>query len=106
MLIGLIPPLLAALALIGVASLVGIASVRKLITVYEAKHELRQGSAGFLRSLSGWSIVAFWLMTTWFLATIIGDWGASGDLAGAVDRSWLRLRVLLEIAMALAEADG
>ena len=98
-------PALATLALIVVATLAGIPTVRKLITVYEAKHELRQGSAGWLRSIGGWSIIAFWLMTTWFIATIIGDWGVSGDLAGAIDRGWLRLRILLEIAVALMESD-
>ncbi|WP_299148278.1 hypothetical protein [uncultured Tateyamaria sp.] len=101
-----IVPALAALALIAVATLVGIPTVRKLITVYEAKHELRQGSAGWFRSIGGWSIIAFWLMSTWFIATIIGDWGVSGDLEGAIDRSWLRLRILLEIAVALMESDG
>ncbi|WP_420011460.1 hypothetical protein [Tateyamaria sp.] len=76
-----------------------------MITVYEAKHELKQGSAGWLRSIGGWSIIAFWLMTTWFVATVIGDWGATGDLEGAIDRSWLRLRVLLEIAVAIMDSD-
>jgi hypothetical protein len=98
-------PILAALALLGLATLVGITSVRKLITVYEAKHELRHGSSGWLRSIAGWSIIAFWLMSTWFVATIIGDWGATGDLTGAIDRSWLRLRVLLEIAIAIMDSD-
>lgn len=106
MLISLAGPALAALALIALATIAGVGSVRKLITAYEAKHELKQGSAGFLRSVAGWSIVAFWLMTTWFAATIIGDWGVSGDFDGALDRSWLRLRVLLEIAAALSEWDN
>ena len=56
--------------------------VKKLIRVHEAKHELKRGSAGFLRSVSGWSMIALWLMAVWFLATIIGDWGATGDLDG------------------------
>lgn len=98
-------PFLAALVLFAGATFVGMAPVVKLIKVYEGHHELKQGSAGWLRTIGGWSIIAFWLMTTWFLATIIGDWGVSGDLSGAVDRSWLRLRILLEIAMALAESD-
>lgn len=79
--------------------------MRKLITVYEAKHELKHGSAGWLRSIRGWSLVAFWLMTTWFIATIIGDWAMNGDLGAAIDRGWLRLRILLEIAMAIMESD-
>ncbi|MEP4248695.1 hypothetical protein [Tateyamaria sp.] len=106
MTLSLFAPFLAALALAGVSTLVGMSSVKKLITVYEAKHELKQGSAGWIRSIAGWSLIAFWLMTTWFLATIVGDWGATGDLEGAINRSWLRLRVLLEIASALASSDN
>ena len=99
-------PTIATLALIALATLVGVPSVRKLITVYEAKHELRRGSSGFLRSIGGWSLIAFWLMTTWFLATIIGDWAVTADFGGALERSWLRLRILLEIAAALASSDN
>ena len=87
------------------ATLVGVTMIRKLITVYEAKHELKHGSAGFLRSISGWSLIAFWIMTTWFFATVFGDWAASGDLEGAIDRAWLRLRILLEIAAAISDSD-
>ncbi len=105
MFVFLIGPLVATLVLIALATVAGIGSVQKLITVYEAKHELKQGSTGFLRSIAGWSMIAFWLMTTWFVATIIGDWGATGDLEGAIERSWLRLRVLAEIAIAIAESD-
>ncbi|WP_299546482.1 hypothetical protein [uncultured Tateyamaria sp.] len=98
-------PALAALALLVCATAIGTPAMRKLITVYEAKHELKHGSAGWLRSIRGWSMVAFWLMTTWFVATIIGDWALNGDLGGAIDRGWLRLRILLEIAMAIMESD-
>ena len=98
-------PLLAALAVLAVGTLLGVYQVRKMIIVAEARHELRQGSAGFLRSLAGWSIIIFWLMTVWFCGTVIGDWYATGDFEGAADRSWLRLRILLEIAAALADAD-
>jgi hypothetical protein len=98
-------PFLAALALLVGATLVGIAPVIKLIQVYEGHHELKQGSAGWLRTVAGWSIIAFWLMTTWFLATIVGDWAVSGDLSGAIYRTWLRLRILLEIAAAFADSD-
>ena len=103
--VDLVAPALATLALIACATLIGIPSVRKLITVYEAKHELRHGSTGWLRSIGGWSIIVLWLMAPWFFATIIGDRGATGDLDGAVERSLLRLRILLEIAMALMESD-
>ena len=105
MLLSLAAPALSTLALIAFGTLAGIPAVRKLIAVYEAKHELKQGSTGWLRSIGGWSIIAFWLMTTWFLASIIGDWGATGDLEGAIGRSWLRLRVLLEIAVTIMGED-
>lgn len=98
-------PLLATLALLALSTAIGIRPVVKLIRVYEARHELRPGSAGRIRSISGWAVIAFWLMATWFFATIIGDWHVTGDLSGAIDRSWLRLRILLEIAAALGDND-
>lgn len=100
-----IGPLIATLLLLALSTAIGMEQVRKMIQIHEAKHELKHGSAGFLRSIAGWSIVAFWAMGIWFVATIIGDWNATGDLAGAMDRGWLRLRILLEIAAALAESD-
>ena len=103
--VSLIPPILATLALMITATVVGVPAVVKLIKVREAKHELKHGSAGFIRSVAGWAMIAFWLMATWFVATIIGDWGVSGDLDGAIDRSWLRLRILLEIAAALGDSN-
>lgn len=98
-------PLIATLVLLALSTAIGMAQVAKMIKIHEAKHELKQGSAGFIRSIAGWSIVAFWVMGVWFFATIIGDWGVTGDLAGAFDRAALRLRILLEIAAALAESD-
>lgn len=77
------------------------AQVVKIINVYEANHELKQGSAGWIKTISGWTLVVFWLLITWFLATIIGDWAASGDLEQAIDRSWMRLQIMLEIMAAL-----
>lgn len=100
-----VEPYIAAVVLFAVASLLGIAPVKKIIAVYEAKHELKHGSAGFIRSLSGWAIIAFWLLTTWFLATILGDWATTQDLTGAIDRSMVRLRVVVEILAALADSD-
>ena len=94
-------PLIAACLLLVASTAIGMANVRKIITIYEAKHELKQGSAGWIRSISGWTLVVFWLLITWFLATIIGDWHVSGDLDGAIDRSWLRLQIMLEIMAAL-----
>lgn len=101
----LIYPALAALALFATSTAFGVPMVRKLIQVHEAKHELKRGSAGFLRTISGWSMIALWLMGVWFLSTIIGDWGATGDLDGAIARSWLRLQIILEIAVAVMDSD-
>ena len=98
-------PALAALVLLALSTAMGMAQVAKIIKVVEARRELKQGSAGFIRSIAGWSLVAFWVMAVWFAATIIGDWWVSGDLGGAVDRAWLRLRILLEIAAALGDSD-
>ena len=41
------------------ATFVGVAPVIKLINVYEGHHELKQGSAGWLRTIGGWSIISF-----------------------------------------------
>ncbi|KRS14253.1 hypothetical protein XM53_00490 [Roseovarius atlanticus] len=98
-------PPLATLVLLALSTVLGMAQVAKIIKVYEARHELKHGSAGFIRSISGWSLVAFWAMAVWFVATVIGDWWVSDDLAGAMDRAWLRLRILLEIAAALGDSD-
>lgn len=98
-------PALATLALFAVSTVVGVFPVIKAIHVREARHELRLGSASRIRGMAGWAVIAFWLMATWFLATIIGDWAVSGDVEAAVDRSWLRLRILLEIAATLGDSD-
>lgn len=98
-------PYLSALVLLALSTAIGMIPMKKLIQVQEAKHELRQGSAGAIRMIGGWAIIAFWLMATWFFATILGDWSVTGDLSGAIDRSMLRLRILLEIAAALADSD-
>ncbi len=101
----LIYPALTGLALLAISTGIGIPMVRKLIQVQEARHELQRGSAGFLRSISGWSMIAIWLLVVWFLSTIIGDWGATGDLDGAIARSWLRLQIIIEIAAAVMDSD-
>ncbi|MCK0150361.1 hypothetical protein MWU54_10030 [Marivita sp. S6314] len=96
-----IAPIIAGLFLFGASTAIGMAQVVKIINVYEANHELKQGSAGWIKTISGWTLVVFWLLITWFLATIIGDWAASGDLEQAIDRSWMRLQIMLEIMAAL-----
>lgn len=96
-------PILLGIALLIAATLLGILPIKKAIHVREAKHELKHGSAGFLRSISGWTIILFWAAATWFCATILGDWHMTNDLDGALMRAWLRLEILLEILAAFGE---
>jgi len=96
-------PLVATLVVLAVSTVLGLRPMRKLIEVKEAKHELKHGSAGFIRTTSGWFIIALWLAFTWFVATITGDWWATGDLEGAIGRAWLRLQILLEILAAMSD---
>jgi hypothetical protein len=96
-------PLTAWFILIAISAYVGIAPIKKLIQIQEAKHDLKHGSAGFLRSTLGWIIIAFWFAGTWFFATIIGDWYTTDDLPGAIARSRHRLELMLRILAALAD---
>ena len=96
-------PLLLAPVLLCLATFIGIWPIKKAIHVREAKHELKHGSAGFLRSVSGWSVIVFWAAAIWFGATILGDWHATDDLNGALARAWLRLEIILEILAALGD---
>ena len=98
-------PLLIGVALFALSTWFGVVQVKKLIAVYEARHELKRGSAGWIRSISGWSLVAFWLLATWFVSTVLGDWFVTEDLGGALLRAELRLRIILEIAIAIADSD-
>ena len=96
-------PLFAFIGLLCLATALGARPIRKLIEVKEAKHELKHGSAGFLRTMSGWIIIALWLGATWFFATILGDWWATADLDGALARSARRLELILHILAALGD---
>lgn len=98
-----VTPFVALAVTLLISSTVGIRPVRKLIEVREAKHELKHGSAGFIRTTSGWFVIVLWLAASWFVASVLGDWWATGDLEGAIDRGWLRLQVLFEILAALSE---
>ena len=100
-----IAPLASGLALFAAASLIGVPALRKLIEVREAQRELREGSPGFLRTIRGWSLIAVWLIGTWFLGSFVGDWGASGDLAGALERAGARLYHVIQIVVIIMESD-
>lgn len=94
-------PLLLTIALIALSGGLGIWPITKIIQMNEARHELKQGSAGYLRSLSGWFVVVLWLVVTWFVATILGDWWATADLEGAIARSARRLELIFHILATL-----
>ena len=96
-------PIIATLLILCVATAIGSYPIRKLIQVQEAKHELKHGSPGFFRTMSGWIVIALWLAATWFFATIAGDWWSTGDLDGAIERSGRRLELLLRILEALGD---
>jgi len=96
-------PFIGLALLVTLSTAIGLIPMRKLIEVREAKHELKQGSAGFIRTTSGWFVIVLWLAFSWFLATVLGDWWASGDLGGAIDRGLIRLEILLEILAALSD---
>lgn len=98
-----IAPVVATLCVILLGAAIGLHPMRKLIQIYEAKHELKQGSASFFRSMTGWIVIALWLAAVWFFTTITGDWWATGDLQGAIERSFKRLEILLHILAALAD---
>ena len=96
-------PILAAILFIGIGASLGMYPVQKLIQIQEAKHELKQGSASFFRTTAGWMVIMLWLAAIWFVMTITGDWWATGDLDGAIERSGRRLQLLLRILAALGD---
>lgn len=98
-----LPPVIATLSIIILGAALGMAPVRKLIEMYEAKHELKQGSASMFRRLSGWFFIVIWLAVIWFLSTITGDWWITGDWEGALARSGKRLEIILHILAALGD---
>ncbi|MEL6914982.1 MAG: hypothetical protein AAFP13_10815 [Pseudomonadota bacterium] len=97
----LLEPALSAAALVILGTVIGYMPTRRIIAMREAHHELKRGSASFLRATAGWAVIAFWVMALWFGGTVVGDWVRLGDLDAALARSWLRLRILLEIAAAI-----
>ena len=96
-------PLLLMIPLFFVTTLIGVASVKKMISMYEARHELKQGSAGFLRSMSGWIIIVIWALLSIWAASFLGDWHTTGDLNGATDRAVIKLHIILEILAAMGD---
>ncbi|MDJ0628899.1 MAG: hypothetical protein QNJ44_11615 [Rhodobacter sp.] len=87
------------------STLLGARAVRKWIEVYEARREMRAGSPGRMRMIRGWSAIAVWIGVTWFLGSVLGDWGSTGDLDSALERSGARLYVVAELLMAFVESD-
>ena len=102
---GLFASLLAGFGIWLVSTAFGARAVRKWIEVHEARREMRAGSPGRMRMISGWSVIAVWLGITWFVGTVLGDWGSTGDLDAALSRSGARLYIVLEFLMALMASD-
>lgn len=96
-------PVIGAAVLVLAGGAAGILPMRKLIQMHEARHELKHGSAGFLRTMSGWIVIAIWAAAIWFVASVLGDWWATQDLSGAMARGLRRLEILLHILAALAD---
>ncbi len=96
-------PFLVAILVVGIGAFLGMYPVRKLIQIQEAKHELKQGSASFFRTTAGWMVIVLWLAAVWFVMTIAGDWWATGDLEGAIERSGRRLELLLRVLQAMGD---
>ena len=94
-------PIVLLLLLFFVSAFIGKTIVRKTIQVREATHELKQGSAGFLRGLAGWGVIVLWAVTILCFATVLGDWQISGDFDGAIERGRERLPLLFIIVTAL-----
>lgn len=89
--------------LLALSSAAGVLGVRKLITVQEARHELKQGSASYLRAIGRWLAVALWLGGTIWVASILGDWHVTGDAEGAWLRGFRRLEILLIVLQAMSD---
>ena len=90
--------LVAAAVLFAFSTYLGLIPVHRMIQRREARHELRLGSASYLRRMGGLLFVFVWIITVVFLSTILGDWGTTGDLEAALDRASLRLGLLLRFA--------
>lgn len=98
----LLLPLGALAVALALGAIMGVVPTRRLITIREAKHELKQGSASRLREMGGWVFAAMWLLVLWFVGSVVGDWIRLGDLDAALTRSELRLRIVADILLALA----
>lgn len=93
--------LVAAAVLFAFSTYLGLIPVHRMIQRREAQHELRLGSASYFRRMGGLFFVFIWIITVIFLSTILGDWGATGDLEAAMDRAGLRIGLLLQFAASL-----
>lgn len=95
-------PYLSVIVLFAAATIFGMQPIHKIIEMREARHELKQGSAGWIRSLSGWSFVAFWIVGTGAFAGFLADWAQKGDLSMAIAQSGNPLNILSDIAATIA----
>ena len=93
--------LIAATILFSFSTYLGLIPVHRMIQRREAQHELRWGSASYVRRMGGLFIIFVWVITVIFLSMIIGDWGVTGDLDAALDRAGLRIGLLIKMAASL-----
>lgn len=94
--------LFAAAVLFGFSTYLGLIPMHRMIQRREAQHELRSGSASYLRRTGGLLMVAAWLATLFFAATILGDWGFTGDLDAALGRAGERVALMVRLAASAA----
>lgn len=87
--------------LYGFSTFLGLIPVHRMIQRREAQHELRWGSASYFRRMGGLFLVFLWIITITFLSTVIGDWGATGDLDAALARAGRRIGLLIRFAASL-----
>ena len=99
------PPALAGLGIWAAGAFFGMIPMVRIIRMAEAWHELKRGSAGFLRAMGGVSLIVIWLVSLWFAGSVLGDWQVMGDLELALEASALRLRILIEVLLTVLEAQ-
>ncbi|MEM6897589.1 MAG: hypothetical protein AAF576_09410 [Pseudomonadota bacterium] len=93
---------LATVAAIALGAASGLWPTRRLITIREAQRELRQGSSSWLREITGWSVILFWLGILVYTGTVLGEWAATGSFIAAMNRVLATISLILEIDPPLA----
>ena len=90
--------LFSAVALFGLSTYFRLLPVHRMIQRREAHHELRSGSASYLRRMGDAILFVTWIIVVLCLSSILGDWAVTGDLDAAMDRAGRRAAVLFKLA--------